>query len=513
MLISNERIAESILEALDRIRRRGDIAADVAYDLMVAATMLRHAQHVDTSDGQDVRRFGRESAHLLRAMRDSELMSGAERAPLREELAAVAGAADSLATSTLGGNALKRALMVFLKRMEQGFAEMATLVPHAAASLFARFTSDLLRNHNGIELTTKAVAAEPDSSAGEPLTEANLTEYFRQKLSDRTAVATKVVTLTGGFCKQTSLFTLTSQTLHGDLVMRRDNAVNLYEGLDCHAGANEYPLLRAVYSRGFPVPEPVLFEPGTRVINGPAFTIMRRVPGAVSGDATGGSSPVPADLQRVLAQLTARLHTLEPLTQLREIPAFEPSLWRKSATECTRLYIASWFRHYRENAHLPAPPLYGLFNWLLAHVPVTDEKPVLVHGDIGFHNLLFDRGKLSGMLDWEFAHTGDPAEDLGYIRSVMGSQLDWGAFIADYAAATQRSAPSEARVRFFEIWAHTRNAAASALMVDHFEVGRSRNIKNGIVMYHFMPHYMARTEALIDDFNRRSCDAVGRGTC
>ncbi|HKT71676.1 MAG TPA: phosphotransferase family protein [Steroidobacteraceae bacterium] len=501
MLISNERIAASILETLDRIQRRSDIAADVAYDLMVASTMLRHAQHVDTSDGEDVRRFGRESGHLLRAMRDCDSMSGADRARLREELGLAAGTADNLASSLLSGNALKQALMVLLERMEAAFATIAKTAPAAATALFARFTSDLVRNHNRIELMTQPPSTEADSSAGEPLTEANLTEYFRQKLSDPTAVVTNVITLTGGFCKQTSLFSLASQTLNGDLVMRRDNPIDPFEGLDCHIAAKEYPLLRAVHARGFPVPEPVLFEPRPLAINGPAFTIMRRVPGAVTGDATGGRSRVPTDLQRVLAQVTARLHSLEPLTELADIPAFEQSLWRKSATECARRYIASWFRHYQQTPHLPVPALYGLFNWLLAHCPETADPPTLVHGDIGSHNLLFDGSQLSAVLDWEFAHIGDPAEDLGYIRSMIGSQMDWPQFMSDYARATLRPVPSEERVKYFELWANVRNSTTSPLMAHHYEAGRFRNIKFGTIMYQFQPHFLAQAQRLIEAFH------------
>ncbi|MCZ9342717.1 phosphotransferase, partial [Streptomyces sp. TRM76130] len=41
---------------------------------------------------------------------------------------------------------------------------------------------------------------------------------------------------------------------------------------------------------------------------------------------------------------------------------------------------------------------------------------VLVHGDFGPHNLLFDPAayEVTAVVDWEFAHLGEPVEDLAW---------------------------------------------------------------------------------------------------
>ena len=39
----------------------------------------------------------------------------------------------------------------------------------------------------------------------------------------------------------------------------------------------------------------------------------------------------------------------------------------------------------------------------------------LVHGDFRLGNLMVDANGLVGVLDWELAHVGDPAEDLGWL--------------------------------------------------------------------------------------------------
>ncbi|GAB3418950.1 phosphotransferase family protein [Flindersiella endophytica] len=49
------------------------------------------------------------------------------------------------------------------------------------------------------------------------------------------------------------------------------------------------------------------------------------------------------------------------------------------------------------------------------------EGPVLVHGDFGPNNLLFDPESLqvTALLDWEFAHTGEPIEDLAWCEWIV----------------------------------------------------------------------------------------------
>ncbi len=54
------------------------------------------------------------------------------------------------------------------------------------------------------------------------------------------------------------------------------------------------------------------------------------------------------------------------------------------------------------------------FRWLQAHqpAPVAD---VIVHGDFRLGNVIIDENGLAAVLDWELAHLGDPAEDMGWL--------------------------------------------------------------------------------------------------
>jgi aminoglycoside phosphotransferase (APT) family kinase protein len=51
--------------------------------------------------------------------------------------------------------------------------------------------------------------------------------------------------------------------------------------------------------------------------------------------------------------------------------------------------------------------------WLENHVPQSVHRTVLLQGDTGPGNFLFEDHRVSAVVDWEWAHYGDPMEDLG----------------------------------------------------------------------------------------------------
>ena len=110
----------------------------------------------------------------------------------------------------------------------------------------------------------------------------------------------------------------------------------------------------------------------------------------------------------------AELHRLEP----RALGLSEYCSWPESAEQqaLSEVYVI-------ENLWrtMPAPASAGrLFSafgrrWLENHVPPHYQHTVLVQGDTGPANFMFDGDKISASVDWELAHFGDPMEDLGNI--------------------------------------------------------------------------------------------------
>lgn len=101
--------------------------------------------------------------------------------------------------------------------------------------------------------------------------------------------------------------------------------------------------------------------------------------------------------------------------------------------------LAIWEAMYREVGADDAL-LEFAFAWLRDHAPDPDDPPVLCHGDAGPGNFMFHDGALTAIIDWEFAHLGDPMDDLAWfsMRCVMEPVPDYFAALAAYEAASGR---------------------------------------------------------------------------
>ena len=60
-----------------------------------------------------------------------------------------------------------------------------------------------------------------------------------------------------------------------------------------------------------------------------------------------------------------------------------------------------------------------LVRWLRHRRPTEPERPSICHGDFHAFNLLFEPGRLTGVIGWASAHVGDPVLDLGVVRAQL----------------------------------------------------------------------------------------------
>ena len=76
---------------------------------------------------------------------------------------------------------------------------------------------------------------------------------------------------------------------------------------------------------------------------------------------------------------------------------------------------------------------------LLHHVPEYDGDPVLVQGDTGPGNFMYDGDRVTAIVDWELAHLGDPMDDIAWL-SWRATQQGWPDFpdadLREYEAAS-----------------------------------------------------------------------------
>lgn len=204
--------------------------------------------------------------------------------------------------------------------------------------------------------------------------------------------------LTGGASRETWSFdaVLSDGTVR-PLILRRDPP-----GLARTRGmAVEAAAFRAAKAVG--VPEPTLLVHNDDPADlGAAFIIMERIEGETIARRIL-REPEYAQARRILAhqcgQILARIHSIERTT----VPVVDET---DPVATCKALLAA---------IDEPRPVLELAVRWLVANRPAASPRRALVHGDFRNGNLIIGPEGVRAVLDWELAHWGDPAEDLGWM--------------------------------------------------------------------------------------------------
>lgn len=358
----------------------------------------------------------------------------------------------------------------------------------------------LLRRLANWEVADRRALIDAQTSSGDAIntsiTRERFESYLRNRFGEPDLTVSDFSPLSGGFGKQTILLAVAGKAIDGQLVIRRDPVVPTVDN-DCHRVAKEYPVIRAAFDRGFPAPDALWVDTDHQLLPGGDFLVMRMAAGKTGGNVFHSTEELSDDLIRVLATGVAGLHTLPSLTELGDLTdSIRTELWDLPMAESTRRYIENWRSYFLGHTHNPSPTLMALYRWMLANVPEAPDLPVLVHGDIGFHNMLIDEGRLTALVDWEFAHIGDPAEDLGSIRNALGAD-HWEAIMAAYRAAGGVDV-DPARLHFFRIWQHVRNASASNLAMGKFQTGEIPDLKLAYTGHFHFPLFIQAAWDLIE---------------
>ena len=109
-------------------------------------------------------------------------------------------------------------------------------------------------------------------------------------------------------------------------------------------------------------------------------------------------------------------------------------------------------------------------NWLRRHVPREVERLSLLHGDAGVGNFLFVGDQMTGVIDWEWAHLGDPMEDLGSMCMHAGFHPagDIPSLLAHYEQVSG-IAVDVAKVKYYCAHLYVRSVIALAAITEHVD--------------------------------------------
>jgi aminoglycoside phosphotransferase (APT) family kinase protein len=287
--------------------------------------------------------------------------------------------------------------------------------------------------------------------------------------------------IVGGRSKQTMLLRANGcGDLPRDLVVRRD----LLVGSLGTSVVNEFALLQALRAHGVDVPQVYRLETDPAVLGTP-FLLLRAVP----GEATGQITVAPPSPAKVLAAARA-------LAGVHRVPVLvmQPLLAHLGAPRTraqTAADIASWQDSWLAQARAPSPAVDAAFRYLSAHAGSVEEQPCFVHGDYSFHNLLFDGNRLSAVLDWELAHIGHAAEDLGYIKQAAQAVVPWPDFMAAYHGAGGPPIPLTA-LRFYGLLGTVRLLMKICIARRLFEEGKTDDILKADVACFWMPRIVQK---------------------
>ncbi|ENZ83869.1 phosphotransferase family protein [Caulobacter sp.] len=238
---------------------------------------------------------------------------------------------------------------------------------------------------------------------------------------------------------------------------------------------HEASLIRAASAVGAPAPSVVhVCAPEDDL--GEAY-VMRRLEGETLGRRIvrdEAFAAVRPGLARRCGEVLARIHAV-PTEGLPEL-----------ATSDARGELARYEAIYRELG-AERPIMEAAFRWLEAAAPSPPERPVLVHGDFRNGNLMIHpKDGLVGVLDWELAHLGDPAEDLGWIcvnswrfgewRKPVGGFGDYADLLAGYGD----NIPLE-RVRFWQALGSLKWGVMCLMMYQSFATGADRSVERAMI--------------------------------
>jgi aminoglycoside phosphotransferase (APT) family kinase protein len=364
------------------------------------------------------------------------------------------------------GDAISRATAVQASR----FQTLTRAVIATEAAVRADWEAAIAAVGTRASSLPQTAAQAPDRSA--------LEAYLRERFSAAPDFAVRSLTrVPGGRSKDTLLLEVDALPgLPNSIVLRVD--LGRYGTSVC----SEYPLIVALHRCGVPVPEPLWLEQGTAPLGG-AFLATRRMRGAPGGNMWGEGINVSPAVVTAFAESLAKLHRT-PLSGLL------PEVGDTEARAATEAMIADYEARWRASNPNASVPLELAFQWLRRELPRVDGPASLVHGDPGFQNMLVEDDQLVCLLDWEFAHAGDPAEDLAYCRPTVSRVMPWEQFLEHYRAAGG-PAITPARLEYFEIWRTVRNASLGTRMLRDFIDGTIGGLESCAVAVNTFPRLEA----------------------
>jgi len=231
-----------------------------------------------------------------------------------------------------------------------------------------------------------------------------VTSQFLGEKWGRSVTVADIRKIYGGASRETYRMQLDMDGETRGVILRRDPPSSL---IDTEREL-EYGAYDRVYGTDIPVPEPLFLENDSAWLEQP-FSIMAAIDGCQT-DVSELSLEQRNTLGREKYDILGRLAAKDPLSlgfdELMPIPALDA---------CASEQLDYWENVIVQDEIHPQPIARATIRWLRRHMPPPAQRLSIVHGDYRTGNFLFsDEVKITGILDWEMCHLGDPLEDLAW---------------------------------------------------------------------------------------------------
>ena len=305
-------------------------------------------------------------------------------------------------------------------------------------------------------------------------------EAFIVEASGRPAAVQGMQPLAGGASRETWLVDLSLDGERTALVLRLDTATTMNP--DALERAEEFRLLKAAHEAGVTCPRPFWLGTDPAVLGAPFF-LMEYVPGESIGPRVV-RKPALAEARRQLpAQLAREIALIHELAPDRPELAFLP---RPAADTTPAQHTVESLRRSLAALDVYNPALTAGLRWLEKNQPPAPALHVL-HGDFRIGNLIVDGKKgLAAVIDWEFAHLGDPDEDLAWplVRDWrfgndglrLGGIGDAEPFLEAYEQKSGRIVEREA-IRYWEIMGNMKWAVTCLVQAERHLSGEDPSVE------------------------------------
>jgi aminoglycoside phosphotransferase (APT) family kinase protein len=298
--------------------------------------------------------------------------------------------------------------------------------------------------------------AEPSSAQGSeaqatPYTRENVERYLRRRFPDRKELTLRdLKILPGGYSKRTVLLDVFDEVEGERSLVIRAELPPRFDFWEGDQVKNEFVVLQLLHEAGLPVAEPLWLETDASQLGQP-FLVSRKARGANAGSSIGASGKLSDSMLESLVRTLVAIHNTNINRRDERLQRSHLEEWALYPTmaEATAAWVEHWFACVARKQLAPSPSTVRLMEWLRNNVPPTEDPPVLLHGDYGLHNTLFEDGRVSCVLDWEYASFGDPAEDIAMMCISLGEGVDRDHIAALYERCGGRPI-SKYRLRYFD---------------------------------------------------------------